>query len=90
MFYAVLALLQKLGKIPSKHSGVISLFDVEFAQKGIFSKDMSKNFHRAFEIRQVSDYKSYEEISIHKAKDILEKAKNFVETIEDYLEVGQK
>ncbi len=27
MFYATLALLQKLGKVPRKHTGVISLFD---------------------------------------------------------------
>ena len=55
--------VQKLGKVPSKHSGVISLFDIEFVQKGIFLKEMSKDFHKAFELRQVSDYKSYEKIS---------------------------
>ena len=53
MFYAALALLQKIGKIPSKHAGVISLFDTEFALKGIFSKELSKDFHKAFELRQV-------------------------------------
>ena len=37
MFYALLALLQKVGKVPSKHSGVVSLFDTEFFLKGIFS-----------------------------------------------------
>jgi uncharacterized protein (UPF0332 family) len=30
MFYAVLALLQTIGKTPSRHTGVISLFDTEF------------------------------------------------------------
>jgi uncharacterized protein (UPF0332 family) len=34
MFYAVLALLQKVGKVPRKHSGAISLFDTEFVRKG--------------------------------------------------------
>jgi len=38
MFYAALALLQKISKTPSKHSGVISLFDKEFVMKGIFTK----------------------------------------------------
>ena len=38
MFYTALALLQKLGKIPSKHTGVISLFDIEFVQKEILPK----------------------------------------------------
>ena len=55
MLYATLALLQKIGKVPSKHSGVISLFDTEFALKGIFPKELSKDFHKAFELRQVSD-----------------------------------
>ena len=40
MFYAALALLQKISKAPSKHSGVISLFDKEFVIKGIFAKDL--------------------------------------------------
>lgn len=57
MFYAALALLQKIGKVPSKHAGVISLFDTEFALKGIFPKELSKDFHKAFELRQLSDYK---------------------------------
>ena len=57
MFYAALALLQKICKAPSKHSGVISLFDKEFVMKGIFPKDLSKDFHRAFEFRQTVDYK---------------------------------
>ena len=55
MFYAALALLQKVGKIPTKHTGVISLFDTEFALKGIIPKELSKDFHKAFELRQVSD-----------------------------------
>ena len=52
MFYAALALLQKIGEIPSKHAGVISLFDREFVKKGIFPKERSKDFHKAFELRQ--------------------------------------
>lgn len=55
MFYAALALLQKISKVPSKHSGVISLFDKEFVMKGIFAKDLSKDFHKAFELRQTID-----------------------------------
>jgi hypothetical protein len=53
MFYAALALLQKIGKVPSKHTGVISLFDTEFVVKGIFHKELSRNFHKAFEMRQM-------------------------------------
>lgn len=85
MFYAVLALLQKVGKVPSKHVGVISLFDTEFALKGIFPKEMSKDFHKAFELRQVSDYKSIAPISLEKAGETLHSAARFVEAVRVYL-----
>ena len=58
VFYSALALLQQIGKVPSKHTGVISLFDTEFVMKGIFPKELSKDFHKLFEMRQISDYKT--------------------------------
>jgi len=57
MFYAALAMLQTTGKVPSKHSGVISLFDTELVLKGVFPRELSQDFHNAFEVRQVSDYR---------------------------------
>lgn len=85
MFYAALALLQKIGKVPSKHSGVISLFDTEFALKGIFPKELSKDFHKAFELRQVSDYKTFKTISKEKAEETLNNAVRFVKAVKKYL-----
>jgi uncharacterized protein (UPF0332 family) len=85
MFYSVLALLQKVGKVPSKHVGVISLFDMEFVMKGIFPKELSKDFHKAFELRQVSDYKSVAPISLEKARETLQSATRFVEAVRAYL-----
>lgn len=67
MFYATLALLQKISKTPSKHSRVISLFDKEFVMKGIFEKELSKDFHKAFELRQSVDYRIIKPISIDKS-----------------------
>ncbi|MBI4594749.1 MAG: HEPN domain-containing protein [Candidatus Tectomicrobia bacterium] len=85
MFYAALALLQKIGKIPSKHTGVISIFDTEFALKGVLPKELSKHFHKAFELRQISDYKVTETSSYEKAEEIYTKASSFVKTVKDYL-----
>ncbi len=56
MFYAVPALLQQGGNIPRKHAGVIGLFDREYIVRGIFPKELSKDFHKAFQLRRVSDY----------------------------------
>lgn len=85
MFYAALALLQKISKAPSKHSGVISLFDKEFVMKGIFAKDMSKDFHKVFELRQTVDYKTITPISLNRAREIWHKAGSFVQAVESYL-----
>ena len=85
MFYAALALLQKISKAPSKHSGVISLFDKEFVMRGVFEKELSKDFHKAFELRQSIDYKIIKPISTDKANEIWQKAVNFVQSIEHYL-----
>ena len=84
MFYATLALLQKISKVPSKHSGAISLFDTEFVLKGIFSKDLSKAFHKAFELRQTADYRSVASISQDRAEEIYKDAVDFVEKVENY------
>lgn len=85
MFFAALGLLQKIGKVPSKHAGVISLFDTEFALKGFFPKELSKDFHKAFELRQVSDYKVIEELSPEKAEDTWKRAVAFVGAVKVYL-----
>jgi len=86
MFYAVLALLQKISKVPSKHTGAIGIFDTEFVMKGIFPKELSRDLHKAFELRQVLDYKTFGPISRDKAGEILNKAAQFVAVVGKYLE----
>jgi uncharacterized protein (UPF0332 family) len=85
MFYAALALLEQIGRVPSKHAGVISLFDTEFVIKGSFSKQLSKDLHKAFELRQVSDYRVMDSISSDKAAELLQKATRFVEEVKGFL-----
>jgi uncharacterized protein (UPF0332 family) len=86
MFYAAIALLQKIGKIPSKHAGVISLFDTEFVKKGIFPKELSRDFHRAFELRQVSDYRTTKPLQRDQAQQVWKKAVGLVQAVKDYLQ----
>ncbi len=87
MFYAVIALLQQVGKVPRKHSGAIALFDAEFVKKGIFPKELSQYLHQAFESRQVSDYQTVSSFSREEAEEMLKRAKVFVQNIEDYLKL---
>lgn len=88
MFYAVIALLQQIGKVPRKHSGALALFDAEFVKKGVFPKELSQHLHYAFESRQVSDYQTVSPISREDAEEILKRAKVFVQTIGDYLKLS--
>jgi uncharacterized protein len=85
MFYAALALLQTIGKISPKHSGVLSLFDVEFVRKGVFSREMSKEFHRAFKLRQTSDYEVNSPMDQETVDEIRQEAFRFVEAVKKFL-----
>jgi len=89
MFYAVLALLQTTSKVPAKHTGVLSLFDTEFVMKGIFPKALSKDFHQAFELRQVSDYQPVKPLTFAEAQDISAKSQLFVDNVKQYLKTKE-
>lgn len=86
MFYATLALLQEIGKAPTKHSGIISLFDTEYVMKGIFPRELSKDLHKAFELRQTSDYKVRPAMSEEQVKEEIDKASRFVEAVKSYFQ----
>ncbi len=85
MFYAVLALLQKIGKVPHKHSGAISLFDTEFVLKDLFSKELSRDLHDIFNLRQVSDYQVIQQVTSKDAETALKRAEEFVEAVRKHL-----
>lgn len=80
-FYAVLALLQTIGKAPSKHSGAIALFDSEFVRSGMLDKDCSRKLHRLFEARQEDDYRSVKHISCEDAFEALGNAETFLQRV---------
>jgi len=85
MFYAALALIAAKGTGSSKHSGVISIFDREYVKTNVFPKELSKLFHKAFLLRQESDYKEFFLLTKEEAIKIKEGAENFLEKIIDYI-----
>lgn len=85
MFYAVSALLETRRLGTSKHSGAISLFDREFVKTGAFDKGFSKSLHRAFNLRQESDYSPEKSVSYESAVNQQEDAVEFVEAPWQYL-----
>jgi uncharacterized protein (UPF0332 family) len=86
MFYATLALLQDIGKAPTKHAGIVSLFDTEYVMKGIFPRELSKDLHMAFELRQSSDYKVRPALSNEQVTEEIAKASRFVEAVKSYFQ----
>ncbi|KKK54480.1 hypothetical protein LCGC14_3084330, partial [marine sediment metagenome] len=68
-----------------KHSGAISLFDTEFVLKGLFSKELSKDLHDIFNLRQVSDYQLIDHVILKDAETTLKRAAGFVEAVSKYL-----
>jgi len=86
MFYAVMALLQTIGKAASKHAGVIGLFDKEFVHTGIFPLAMSRSLHEAFDERHESDYETVKTATRDEAADLLAQAERFVEQVTAYLD----
>ncbi len=86
MFYAGLALLQQIGKTPSKHTAVISLVDTEYVLKGRLSRELSKAFHRAFEMRQASDYRAATQISDRDLANLRLDAETFVAAAAELLD----
>ena len=85
MFYSALALLQTLGKTPSKHTGVLSLFDQDFVLKNLFPRTMGRSLHEAFDLRQEWDYQTISPPRMDKAVVMYKKAEEFVQAVEKYL-----
>jgi uncharacterized protein (UPF0332 family) len=84
-FYAVLALLQTIGKTPRKHKGALTLFDTEFVKTGLLQKDLSDTLHRLFDARQEDDYSMIDPVPLPEATELLTDAERFVQAVRDYL-----
>lgn len=82
VFYSVSALMSIYGLSTSKHSGMLSNFNKEIANKGLIDKELKDFYRNMFNKRQKGDYEIYE----FNKKDVgewLVKAKNFINKIEE-------
>lgn len=86
MFTSVRALLAIDGVDYSKHAGVIAYFQKEYIKTGVFEKKYSKYLSQAFQIRNNTDYADFFIASQADAKEQYEKALEFNEVIEGYLQ----
>lgn len=86
MFTAVRALLAIEGQDFSKHSGVISYFQREYIKTGKFDKKFSKYLSKAFQIRNNTDYADFFIVCQMDAEEQLNRAQEFYDTIEIYIQ----
>lgn len=89
MFTSVRALLALEGVDYSKHAGVIAHFQKEYIKTGKFDKKYSKYISQAFKIRNNSDYADFYLVSHNDAEEQYEKAVEFYNVIEQFLENGE-
>jgi uncharacterized protein (UPF0332 family) len=85
MFYAVLALMVYEQYTSSKHSGVLSYFNRHFIKEGMFTKETGRAINEAFELRISSDYGEYVVISKEQIEPYIEKTREFINNVREYL-----
>ncbi|HLE24764.1 MAG TPA: HEPN domain-containing protein [Thermodesulfobacteriota bacterium] len=85
MFYAAEAVLLTENLSFSRHSAVIGAFGKEFIKTKIFPQKFREYLVSAFDIRQLGDYGAPGSVSKGKAQNLLERTKEFIEIIKEYL-----
>lgn len=89
VFYAANALLATLGEARSKHSGVISVFRLRFIKTGELPAELSEIYGDLLNSRQSGDYDMNNRIEIETVGQLLEKARHFVDEVEQWLRRNQ-
>jgi uncharacterized protein len=84
-FYAVLALLQALGKTPRKHRGVLALFDTECVRTGRLPRELSAALHQLFDARQEDDYRRLDPVLPEETTELIAVVEQFVQAMRDYM-----
>ena len=85
MFYSAETVLLTKDLSFSTHKAVISSFGKEFIKTKLFPSKLHKYIRDAFKLRQLGDYGSPGSISKEKSQILIEQAKEFIDTIEEYL-----
>ena len=87
IFYCILSLFIKADVTvkTSKHTGIIGLFDKEFINTEKIEKEYSKILHTLFDDRQELDYKELIEVNKQDAVEAVNKAKEFIKYINNYI-----
>jgi uncharacterized protein (UPF0332 family) len=78
-FYALLALLQAKQLPPRSHQGALQLFDREFVHAGHVPKELSRDLHALFRMRQEDDYRRLDPVPREEAEQALKLSETFLD-----------
>lgn len=85
IFHAMRAANSLEGYDSSKHSGVIAFFTQTFLKTEIIDRGMAKIIKESSYLREKSDYDDFYIASKDEAEKQLEKAKEFVSAVQEYM-----
>jgi hypothetical protein len=87
-----LALLKGQGNSvqANPHAEVLAIFDREYIETGVFPKEMSEIYHRAYDLRIECDYQALGSISEAEIVEIMSGAKEFLNRVKPYLEAQKR
>ena len=87
VFHAIRAVLAFNDFDSKKHSGVISEFRKLYIKTGVFGDEISKIIGRQFDLRSLSDYDDFFDISKENAENAFREAEFVLSEIKKYLSV---
>ena len=85
MFHAVKAVLLSQNTDCQSHAGAINRFGECVIKKGLLDQRFAKSLHRAYRLREKSDYSPAFKIKEADVKKVVKEAKEFVEETEKIL-----
>lgn len=85
VFHALRSVLALDGFDSSKHSGIISYFNLHYVKSGKFDKNISKLISTAYRLREKADYQDFYIVTEQEALEQISKAEQVINAVNDYL-----
>ena len=85
LFYVAEALLNEKGLQFSKHGDVIGAYGKEFAKTKLLDPKFHRWLRKGFDTRLIGDYHVDTKIEMNFVADMINQAREFLETAQDYL-----